>query len=122
VLGPVRLRQGRAADVKGAVSFAREAIAMARESGCTGELLVRGDSKFYCRALLHAIRAAGAHFSVATGMNPSIRKTIDAIGEDAWTEITYPRALEDPDTGELISIAHIAQIEYTAFTGEKKQH
>jgi hypothetical protein len=122
VLGPVRLRRGKAADVKGAVSFAREAIAMARESGCTGELLVRADSKFYSRTLLHAVRHAGAYFSVATGMNPSIRRAIDTIGENEWTEIIYPRALEDPDTGELISIAQIAEVEYTAFAGENKQH
>jgi hypothetical protein len=122
VLGPVRLRKGKAADVKGAVSFAREAITMARESGCTGELLVRADSKFYSCTLLQAIRAAGAHFSVATGMNPSIRTAIDAIPEDAWTEIIYPRALEDPDTGQLISIAQIAEVEYTAFAGHNKQH
>jgi hypothetical protein len=30
-------------------------------------------------------------------MDPKIRAAIAAIGEDAWTPITYPRAIWDED-------------------------
>ena len=40
VIGPVRLRRGKAADVRGAASFVAESIATAREAGCTGTLVV----------------------------------------------------------------------------------
>jgi Transposase DDE domain group 1 len=120
VIGPVRLRQGKAADVRGAASFVTEAIGAAREAGCTGTVIVRADSKFYAGKVIAAIRRQGAHYSIATGMNPSIRKAIATIEEDAWVEIAYPHAIEDPDTGELISIAQIAEIEYTAFASDTK--
>ena len=120
VLGPVRLRRGKAADVRGAAGFVAESIATAREAGCTGTLLVRADSKFYAGTVVAACRRAGAHFSLATGMNPSIRAAIGAINQDDWITIEYPHAIEDPDTGELISIAQIAEIEYTAFAADSK--
>jgi hypothetical protein len=120
VLGPVRLRQGKAADVRGAASFVTEAINTAREAGCSGTVIVRADSKFYAGKVVAACRRHGAHFSIATGMNPSIRTAITTIDQDAWTEITYPHAIEDPDTGELISIAQIAEVPYTAFASDKK--
>lgn len=120
VIGPVRLRRGRSADVRGAVSFVTEAIGTAREAGCRGDLIVRADSKFYSGQVVAAIRRHGAHFSIATGMNPGIRTAIATIAEDAWTQIAYPNAIEDPDTGELISIADIAEVEYMAFAADKK--
>jgi hypothetical protein len=49
VVGPVRLRRGKAADVRGAASFVAEAIGMAREAGACGTILVRADSKFLHR-------------------------------------------------------------------------
>jgi hypothetical protein len=41
LVGPVRLRRGKAADVRGAVSFVTEAIATTRAAGATGTILVR---------------------------------------------------------------------------------
>ena len=32
----------------------------------------------------------------------------------------YPGAVTDPDTGELISDAEVAEVEYTAFSGRHK--
>jgi Transposase DDE domain group 1 len=61
-------------------------------------------------------RRAGAHFSLTTGMNPSIAAAIGVIGEQAWTAIHYRRAFVVPDTGELIFDAEVAEIGYTAFT------
>jgi hypothetical protein len=82
--------------------------------------IVRADSKFYTADVAAACRRAGAHFSLTTGMNPSIARAIGAIDEHAWTAIRYPHALPDPDTGELVSDAEVAETEYTAFTGRKK--
>lgn len=78
---------------------------------------MRADSKFYTADVVAACRRYRAHFSLATGMNPSITAAIATIPDTAWTPIRYPHAIEDPDTGELISEAEVAEIGYTAFTG-----
>jgi hypothetical protein len=120
VIGAVRLRRGKAADVRGAESFVAEALAIAKEAGGSGIRLVRADSKFYTADVVAACRRAGAHFSLTTGMNPSIAAAITRIDESAWIPIRYPDAFVDPDTGEMVSDAEVAEIEYTAFTGRKK--
>jgi hypothetical protein len=120
VIGAVRLRRGKAADVRGAESFVAEALTVAKDTGGTGIRLVRADSKFYTADVVAACRRAGAHFSLTTGMNPSIAAAISRIDEDVWTAIRYPDAFVDPDTGEMVSDAEIAEIQYTAFTGRKK--
>lgn len=121
VIGPVRLRRGKAADVRGAKSFVAESIAVARQAGASGAVLVRADSKFYTADVVAACRRGRAWFSLTTGMNPSIAAAIGRIGEDGWVDIEYPNPIEDPDTGGLISQAQIAEIEYTAFTGRPKR-
>jgi hypothetical protein len=120
VIGAVRLRRGKSADVRGAESFVAETLAIAREAGGTGIRLVRADSKFYTADVVAACRRAGARFSLTTGMNPSIAAAISRIDQDAWTPIRYPDAFTDPDTGEMVSDAEVAEIQYTAFTGRKK--
>jgi hypothetical protein len=120
VIGAVRLRRGKAADVRGAESFVGEVLAVAKETGGTGIRLVRADSKFYTADVVAACRRAGAHFSLTTGMNPSIAAAIGRIPDRVWTAIRYPDAFIDPDTGEMVSDAEVAEIEYTAFTGRKK--
>ncbi|MHB8339699.1 MAG: transposase, partial [Mycobacteriales bacterium] len=40
---------------------------------------------------------------------------IDTISDDAWTPVHYPGCVTDPDTGELISDAEVAEVEFTAF-------
>ncbi|MBL1101996.1 hypothetical protein JK363_36265 [Streptomyces sp. 205] len=46
--------------------------------------------------------------------------TNDAVPDTAWQPIRYPRAVVDPDSGELISDAEVAEIpDYTGFTGRK---
>ncbi|GAA2114067.1 hypothetical protein GCM10009780_71220 [Actinomadura alba] len=53
-------------------------------------------------------------------MNPSVRRAVLALPDTAWQQITYPTAVPDPDTGELISDAEVAEIPaYTAFTSRK---
>lgn len=121
VIGPVRLRRGKAADVRGAASFVAEAIAVARQAGASGPLLVRADSKFYTADVVAACRRGGAHVSLSTGINRDITATISKIPDEDWVDIEYPNPIEDPETGQLISKAQIARIAYTAFKSRRKR-
>lgn len=54
-------------------------------------------------------------------MNPSIKRAVHRIPNDAWQHISYPTAVPGPGTGELISDAEVAKLpEYTALNGRKK--
>ncbi|TDE32371.1 IS1380 family transposase [Actinomadura sp. 6K520] len=121
IVAAVRLRQGRSADSRGAMRLVTEALATAPQVGATGIRVLRADSQYYNADVVAACRRADAHFSITCGMNPSIKRAIAAIGEDAWTQIRYPTGVLDPDTGELIYDAQVAEIPaYTAFTGRRK--
>ncbi|MGW9033210.1 IS1380 family transposase, partial [Streptomyces sp. NPDC055722] len=121
VIAGVRMRRGKAADSRGAPKFVSEALATAAEAGCTGTRILRADSQFYNAGVIAACRRAGAHFSITTGMNPSIKRAVLAIPDEAWQQITYPTAVPDPETGELISDAEVAEIPaYTGFASRKK--
>src|SRR5258707_484741 len=119
VIAATRLRGGTANSARGAASLAAEAIGTARQAGCSGQLVFRIDSAYYSAAVLGTIRAGGACFSVTVRMDPKIRAAIAAIGEDAWTAITYPRAVWDEDQKRLISDAAVAEVPYTAFPSKK---
>src|SRR5258707_5205108 len=119
VIAATRLRGGTANSARGAASLAAEAIGTARQAGCSGQLVFRIDSAYYSAAVLGTIRAGSACFSVTVRMDPKIRAAIAAIGEDAWTAITYPRAVWDEDQKRLISDAEVAEVPYTAFASKK---
>jgi hypothetical protein len=121
VVAAMRLRKGSAGSGRGAASLLTEALSVARAAGATGPVLVRADSAFYAGKVISAARRAGAQFSVTVSMNPSLHAAIATIGEDAWTPVHYPDAVEDPDTGELISDAEVAEICYTAFADTKHE-
>jgi hypothetical protein len=53
---------------------------------------------------------------VLTTSRPVLR-AIGTIPDDAWTPVRYPGVVLDPDTGELISDAEVAAVDYTAFAG-----
>jgi hypothetical protein len=117
----VRLRRGKAADARGAQRFVAEALATAPQVGATGLRVLRADSQFYNADVVAACRRTGTCFSITTGANPSIKRAIAAIDENAWRQIRYPTGVPDPDTGELIYDAQVAEISaYTAFTGRPK--
>ncbi|MFF1651723.1 IS1380 family transposase [Streptomyces sp. NPDC058240] len=121
VIAAVRMRRGKAADARGAPKLVSEALATAVEAGCTGMRILRADSQFYNAGVIAACRRAGARFSITTGMNPSIKRAVLSIPNDAWQKISYPNAVEDPDTGDLISDAEVAEIPaYTAFASRNK--
>jgi Transposase DDE domain group 1 len=115
VVAGIRLRAGKAGSGKGAASMVTEAIIIARAAGAAGEILVRGDSAYGSSAVVGACVAAGVRFSVALTKNPAVHQAITSIPEDAWTPVRYPGAVVDPDTGELISDAEVAEAPFTAF-------
>jgi len=122
VVAATRLRKGATASVRGAASFAAEALRTAQTCGASGLLVLRADSAFYASEVIAACRALGSRFSVTARMNASIKRAIATIGEDAWTAIKYPQAVWDEEDQRWISDAEIAEVEYTAFTSKPKKH
>ncbi len=119
VIAATRLRGGSAHSARGAASLAAEAITAARAAGCTGKIVVRMDSACYAGKVIAAIRRGGAFFSVTARMDAKIRSAIAAIGEDAWTPVSYPKAIWDEDQRRWISDAEVAEVPYTAFASKK---
>jgi hypothetical protein len=111
----IRLRAGRAGSSKGAASMVIDAIHTARAAGASGEILVRGDSAYGNSAVIGACVQAGVRFSIVLAKHPAVSSAIGSIADDAWTPVHYPGAVLDPDTGELISDAEVAEVAFTAF-------
>ena len=116
VIAGARLRGGSAGSARGAASFITEAIAIARDTGCGGTIVVRMDSAYYSSSAVGAVRRAGARFSVTAQLNSAVKAAIGAIPAGDWTPIAYPRALWDDQLGCWVSDAEVAEAEYTAFT------
>ena len=115
VIAGMRLRAGKTGSAKGAGPMVAQAIGTARAAGAHGAILVRGDSAYGSRAVVGACVRHGAQFSLVMTRNPAIERAIAAIDEHAWTPVCYPGAVQDPDTGDWISDAEVAEIPYTAF-------
>src|SRR3954449_4735001 len=119
VIAGMRLRAGKANSGKGAGRMVAQAIATARAAGASGQILVRGDSSYGTRAVVGACRRHDARFSLVMARNTAIDRAISSIDEQAWTPVRYPGAVRDPETGEWISDAEVAEITYTAFASTK---
>ncbi|WP_028478657.1 IS1380 family transposase [Nocardia sp. CNY236] len=119
VIAGMRLRAGKTGSGKGAASMVTRAIGIARASGAAGQILVRGDSAYGNHKVVRAAVRAGAQFSLVMTRNAAIQQAIAAISEDARTPVKYPGAVRDPDTGEWISGAEVAETSYTAFASTK---
>jgi hypothetical protein len=119
VIAGIRLRAGKAGSGKGAASMVRDAIRTARTAGATGTILVRGDSAYGSAAVARACLAECAQFSLVLTKNPAVNRAIAAVPDDAWTPVRYPGAVTDPDTGELISDAEVAEVPFTAFASTR---
>jgi hypothetical protein len=115
VIAGMRLRAGKTGSGKGAGRMVAQTIGTARAVGASHTIVVRGDSAYGSRAVVRACVRHGAQFSLVMTRNPAIERAIAAIGEDAWTPVRYPGAVQDPDTGAWISDAEVAEIAYTAF-------
>jgi Transposase DDE domain group 1 len=120
VLVGVRLRAGRAGSSRGATSMVVEAISTAIEAGArAANILVRGDSAYCTGKIIASVVKAGARFSVAIARNAAVDAAIAAIPDEAYTPVHYPGAVVDPDTGHLMSNAHVAEVEFTAFADSR---
>lgn len=97
-----------------------EAIGTARRAGASGEILVRGDSAYGSSDVVAACLNAGVRFSLVLMKNSTVARAIETIEEDAWKTVKYPGSFTDPDTGELISDAEVAEVEFTAFPSTTK--
>ncbi len=115
VIAGIRLRAGKANSGRGADSMVKEAIGTARAAGADGKILVRGDSAFGVGPVANACIKAGVQFSLVLAKNRPVTRAIATIAEDAWVPVHYPGAVLDPDTGELISDAEVAETSFTAF-------
>ncbi|MEU7864464.1 IS1380 family transposase [Nonomuraea sp. NPDC049141] len=121
VLAATRLRGGSAGSARGAASLVRESIPTARQAGCSGTLVLRGDSAFYGAEVIGACREKDVRFSVTAKLDPKVKAAIAAIEQDAWTPIKYPNALFDEQAGGWVSDAEVAEACYTAFTSNKSK-
>jgi hypothetical protein len=120
VVAGVRLRAGRAGSAKGAASMVTEAINTAKDCGAQAQdILVRGDSAYCSGTVIAAVVRAGAKFSFAMARNPAVDAAIGSIADPQYTPVHYPGAVTDPDTGQLISDAQVAEVQYTAFAGTR---
>lgn len=119
VVAASRLRGGTTGSARGAASAVRESIGTARQAGCTGTLLLRGDSAFYSADVIAACRDHDTRFSVTAKLDAKVKAAIAIIGQDAWTPIRYPRAIFDEQAGGWVSDAEVAETTYTAFTSKK---
>src|SRR4051794_18037324 len=114
-----RLRKGSCGSPRGAKRLVADALKTVAGLS-TSKPLVRADSAFYGRGLVGAAVRAGAEVSVTVRMDKAVKAAIASIDEHAWTTIEYPDAVFDQTTGRWISRAEVAEINFTAFSGQKK--
>ncbi|HEV8055808.1 MAG TPA: IS1380 family transposase [Nocardioidaceae bacterium] len=116
-----RLRKGACGSPRGAKRLVADAVKQARRLlAPKTPVLVRMDSAFYGRGAVHAALAGGAAVSVTVRMDQAVKKAIAAISDDAWTTIEYTDAVYDEQVGRWVSRAEVAEIEFTAFSAQKK--
>jgi Transposase DDE domain group 1 len=113
VIAEAQLRSGKAASGRGAASQLKQAITTAKAIDPDAPIMVRGDSMFGTKKVIGACIQHGIEFSLSVSRNKRITAAMEAIDEAAYTPVHYPGAVEDPDTGALISDAQVAETPYT---------
>ena len=99
----IRLRRGSANTQKGIARFCDELIARVTRAGVSGVKLLRADSGFWNTKVFERLERAGWQYSIGVRMIKTVRATVEAIDEAAWTSIA-----DYPDDGE----AQIAESVY----------
>src|SRR3954470_9187682 len=117
--------RGAVKSARGAGKLLGEALGTARACGaggpdCSGPVLVRGDSAFYCHDVIATARRGGARFSITARMDAAVNKAIAAIDPDAWLPIRYPHAIGDAEGCCWISDAEVAEVGFTALTSRRQ--
>jgi hypothetical protein len=120
VIAAARLRKGSTISASGAHRFVADALITAKTAGARGTLVLRADSAFFQSDVIGAVLRRRACFSITARLNLPVRKTIDAIGADAWTTIKYTDAVWDQTAQAWISDAEVAEITFTAFSSLAK--
>ena len=116
-----RLRKGSTGSPRGAKRLVADAVRTAsRLLGKDHPVLVRMDSAFYGRGAVHAALAGGAAVSVTVRMDKAVKRAIAMIGDEAWSSIEYTDAVYDELAGRWVSRAEVTEIEFTAFSAQKK--
>src|SRR3954470_9528861 len=115
VIAAARLRKGAVKSARGAGKLLGEALSTARACGAggpdrSGLVLARGDSAFYCHAVIAAARRGGARFFITPRMDPAVKRAVASISQDAWIPIRYPQAVWDNEGQCWISDAEVAEI------------
>jgi Transposase DDE domain group 1 len=111
VIAEAQLRSGKAASGRAAARQVKQAITTARECGAE-TIMVRGDSAFGTKKVITTCVAEDVEFSLSVSRNKRINAAIAGIDEAAYAPVHYPGAVEDPDTGALISDAEVAETPY----------
>jgi hypothetical protein len=111
VIAEAQLRSGKAASGRAAARQVKPAITTARECGAE-TIMVRGDSAFGTKKVITTCVAEDVEFSLSVSRNKRINAAIAGIDEAAYAPVHYPGAVEDPDTGALISDAEVAETPY----------
>lgn len=106
-----RLRKGSAGSGRGVVRFVDELVAVVARAGATGAMTVRADAGFWSWKLIDRLNAHGIAWSITVTRQPSVRKAIEAIPDDAWVDIDYT----------LGGRAQVAETTYTASEKGKGQ-
>ena len=117
VIAEAQLRSGKAASGRGGARQVKQAITTAKAINPDATIMVRGDSMFGTKKVITTCVADGVQFSLSVSRNKPISAAIEAIDEATYTPVHYPGAVEDPDTGQLISEAQVAETSYTLRLG-----
>ncbi|XTZ16467.1 hypothetical protein ACQSSU_03460 [Micromonospora echinospora] len=73
------------------------------------DIAVCGDSAYCAGKLVTAVVKAEATFSFSIARNRPVEGAIAAVSEQASSPVRYPGTLVDPDTGDLVSNAQVAE-------------
>jgi len=83
------------------------------------QVWVRADSAFATAKNTAVVIKAGATFSFTIPAWSTVTAAIASIDEQAWKAIHYPHAVWEPESGEWISDAQVAEVPFVAFTSHK---
>lgn len=120
VIAEASLRRGNIRSGGGAHHHLSRALRTVARTMPGRQVLVRADSAFCAHQNVTAASRAGAWYSFTIPQWSTVQAAIAQIKPGAWTRIEYPHAVRDPDTGELISDAEVAEAPFTAFVSRRK--
>ena len=85
-----RLRKGSAHTARGVRRFIKDTIARLRRAGAKDEIVVRLDSGYWSNETIALLERLDVRYSMAIRAGTKgIKEIIEAIDEDAWSEIPY---------------------------------